>query len=212
MTKTSYVSTIDRLKTLPDVFTLSLMATKFTLSKRHAGILVSRMVDAGFAAPAGPRSGVYYNIFRTHEITGAMRNAALFTVYPSAILAGETVLHNAEWITQAPQSITVAVLSRPTYVKLDGFDIFGRMRSWFAKVNDALVDSDTASFSTFGLRSLPPAYALLDVYTRQDDAWQAKEDDLDIDDEGIQAINDAARVLGVKVPDFLEASMPSMLL
>jgi hypothetical protein len=97
-----------------------------------------------------------------------MMGTACEILYPSAVLSGESVLHNAGWMTPIPANVSVAVLSRRSYAKLDGFEITGRPKSWFLRVHPSIVAPYQAEFSTYGMRTLPPALALADLYARRD--------------------------------------------
>jgi hypothetical protein len=199
------VSAIDRLRNVPDVFTLSRLASVSGVDRKHATVLLARWTEAGFARPAGPRSGVYYNLLARREITAEMKGTACEILYPSAVLTGESVLRNAGWTTQIPANINVAVLSRRTYAKLDGFEITGRPKAWFVRVHPSIIAPREAEFSTYGLRTLPPALALADLYAREG-AWRPDEDDLDIEPEQAVGLAEAFGRLGVEPPDFLIAA------
>jgi hypothetical protein len=179
------VSAIDRLRNVPDV--------------------LARWTEAGLAWPAGPRSGVWYNLLKRQEITAEMKGTACEILYPSAVLTGESVLHNAGWTTQIPANISVAVLSRRTYAKLDGFEITGRPKAWFVRVHPSIIAPHEAEFSTYSLRTLPPALALADLYARED-AWRPHDDDLDIEPEQAGGLAEAFGLLCVEPPDFLIAT------
>lgn len=115
--------------------------------------------------------------------------------YPSATLCGESVLHAAGWITQIPAQLSVAVLSRPSYVSLHGFDIRGRPLSWFRKIHSLMDPSETKRI--YGLRALTPALALADMYA-DPKAWHPNPDDLDIPTEDRQSVLSAFELLGVR--------------
>jgi hypothetical protein len=114
--------------------------------------------------------------------------------YPSVVLMGESVLHEAGWITQIPAQLSVAVLSRRSYVSFHGFEIHGRPLSWFKKVH-SFIDPE-AQKRVYNLRALPPAIALADLYA---DAagWHPDPDDLDILREAYDAVAFAFALLGV---------------
>jgi hypothetical protein len=114
--------------------------------------------------------------------------------YPSAILCGESVLHAAGWITQIPAQLSVVVSSRPSYVSLHGFDIRGRSISWFRKIHPQLEPS--AEKWVYGLRALPPALALADLYA-DPDGWHPDPDDLDIPDSDHDSVLSAFELLGL---------------
>lgn len=194
-------SSIERLRELPEVFTLSAVASLGAMPKKTATVYLSRWSAASLVEASGPRSGVYFNLIKSPVISGEMRLKALLATYPSAILIGESVLHSAGWTTQVPRKTSVAVISRRSYVQLDGFEISGRPISWFKKVHGALLKPEDADFTTYGLRALPPAFALADLYGTKH-AWHPDPDDLDVDEDQVEATVEAARILDV---DILEA-------
>jgi hypothetical protein len=142
-----------------------------------------------------------YVKLKCNEVDGSLRIAALLFEYPSAMLCGESVLHAAGWITQIPARLSVAVISRPSYVSLHGFDIQGRPLSWFKKVH-ASVDP-SADKRLYGLRTLPAPLARADMYGNSK-AWHPDVDDLDIPQKEAASVGAAATLLGVELPAPLE--------
>jgi hypothetical protein len=119
------------------------------------------------------------------------------TTFPSlayAGLCGESVLHAAGWITQIPAQLSVAVLSRPSYVSLHGFDIRGRTLSWFRRIHPLLDPAPEKRI--YGLRALSPALALADLYA-DPGGWHPDPDDLHIPDEELETVPSAFEILGV---------------
>jgi hypothetical protein len=104
---------------------------------------------------------------------------ALLMAYPSALLTGESVLHAAGWITQIPQQIHVAVEKRRSYVQMAGVALHPKPLNWFRTVPILLPTQ--AKFSSYGLRTLPPAWALADLLA-DPLAWHPDADDVDIPD------------------------------
>jgi hypothetical protein len=113
------------------------------------------------------------------------------------MLCGESVLHEAGWITQIPARLSVAVISRPSYVSLHGFDIQGRPLSWFKKVHPAVDPSPDKRI--YGLRALPPPLALADLYGDAK-GWHPDVDDLHIPQESLALVGAAAKQLRVELP------------
>lgn len=107
------------------------------------------------------------------------------------------MLHVASWIAQIPARLAVAVLSRSSYISLYGFDIHGSSRSWFKKIHSASQSSGNTPI--YGLRALPPALALADLYA-DPKAWHPDIDDLDIPDEAANDVLAACRLLKAELP------------
>jgi hypothetical protein len=188
---------VERLRGLPEVFTLAGFRKITGFSPNAAAVCLKRWKTRGLIEPAGDRAGIYFNKLRRAEIDSSDRVCALLFEYPTAVLCGESVLHAAGWITQIPARLSVAVLARPSYVSLHGFEIHGRSRSWFRKVHRAV--SAAGNAPVYGLRALPPALALADLYGNPK-AWHPDADDLDVPREQEAALLAASKLLGVKLP------------
>jgi hypothetical protein len=186
-------SALSRLKDLPEAFTFAGFCKLSHFSNNAASVCLRRWKEKGLIEPAGERAKIYFNKLRAPQIDSAMRVAALLFEYPSAILCGESVLHAAGWITQIPAQLSVAVLSRPSYVSLHGFDIRGRPLSWFRKIH--LLMDLAAEKRVYGLRALSPALALADLYADRD-GWRPDPDDLDVPDQDRGSVSSAFELLG----------------
>lgn len=200
------IDAVSRLRSLPEVFTLGGFCKSTGFSQKAAAVCLRRWKTRGLIQPAGDRAGIYFNTLKSPEIGSAQRIDALLFEYPSAILCGESVLHGAGWITQIPAGLSVAVLSRPSYVSLHGFEIHGRSRSWFKKIHSAVNATDNPR--RYGLRALPPALALVDLYA-DDKAWHPDIDDLDIPDDCTGAVLAASKLLKVDLPVPLKKTLES---
>lgn len=86
-------------------------------------------------------------------------------IYPSAVVRGESILHSADWITQIPQRINIAVLESRTYVDISGFVLSPKNKDWYQKVDGYLLTLENND-DTYGLPGLPPALALADLYNK----------------------------------------------
>jgi hypothetical protein len=179
---------------LPEAFTFAGFCKLTRFSNEAAAVCLRRWKEKDLIEPAGERAKIYFNKLRSPQVDGALRVAALLFEYPSAILCGESVLHAAGWITQVPAQLSVAVLSRRSYVSLHGFEIRRRPLSWFRKIHP-LVDP-AVDKRIYGLRALPPALALADLYA-DPKAWHPDPDDLDIPDEHREPVLAAFELLGV---------------
>jgi hypothetical protein len=187
-------SALTRLRELPEAFTFAGFCKLNRFSNNAASVCLRRWKEKGLIEPAGERAKIYFNKLRSPQVDGALRVAALLFEYPSAILCGESVLHAAGWITQIPAQLSVAVLSRPSYVSLHGFDIRGRPLSWFRKIHPLMEPS--AEKRVYGLRALPPALALADLYADRD-GWHPDPDDLDIPAQDHDSVLSAFELLGL---------------
>ncbi len=198
---------LSRLRELPDTFTFAAFLRFTGLSANAAGVYLRRWKVRGLIEPAGDRAGIYFNKLKLPVIDGSHRVQALLFEYPTAILCGESVLHAAGWITQIPAQLSVAVMQRPSYVSLNGFVIHGRPQSWFVKVHDAV--NAKKNPPVYGLRALPPALALADLFA-DPKAWHPDADDLDVPKGEVRKVKAAAKLLGVWNQNFASTVIPKV--
>lgn len=191
-------SAVARLQSLPEAFTFAAFCKLTGLSKQAAAVWLNRWKKKNLIEPAGDRAGIYFNKLKCPAPDSSLRIEALLYEYPSAILCGESVLHATGWITQIPARLTVAVLRRPTYVSFHGFEIRGQPLSWLRRVQRAV--NAPSNDRIYGMRALPPAFALVDLYA-DSRAWHPDVDDLDIPAEDADAVRAASRALDVKLPE-----------
>jgi hypothetical protein len=187
-------SALTRLKELPEAFTFAGFCKLNRFSNEVAAVCLRRWKEQGLIEPAGGRAKIYFNKLRAPEVDSELRVAALLFEYPSATLCGESVLHAAGWITQIPAQLSVAVLARPSYISLHGFDIRGRPLSWFRKIHP-LMDLSVEK-RVYGLRTLPPAVALADLYA-DPKGWHPDPDDLDIPYQDHDSVLSTFELLGL---------------
>jgi hypothetical protein len=200
-------SAIDRLRQLPEAFTFAGFRRLTGLSDEAAAVWLHRWKKKDLIEPAGDRAGIYFNKLKLAQPDASIRVEALLFEYPSATLIGESVLHAAGWITQIPARITVAVLRRPTYVSFKGFEIRGRPLAWFKTVHAAVNAPDNQR--VYGMRALPPAFALADLYA-DPKGWHPDPDDLDIPPDQLGAVTSACQRLHVALPTPLSNAVGSV--
>lgn len=189
-------SALDRLRELPEAFTFSGFCKLNGFSNAVAAVCLRRWKEKGLIEAAGDRARIYFNKLLSPEVDSTLRVAALLFEYPSAVLCGESVLHAAGWITQIPAKLSVAVLSRPSYVSMHGFEIRGRSLSWFRKIHPLIDRAERTR--VFGLRALPPEVALADLYA-DPKGWHPDPDDLDIPQDRHHAVLSACELLGLEL-------------
>lgn len=197
-------SAIDRLRDLPEAFTLAAFRRLTGLSDNAAAVCLHRWKTKDLIEPAGERAGIYFNKLKVPQPDTALRAEALLHEYPSAILCGESVLHAAGWITQIPAQLTVAVLHRPTYVSFRGFEIRGRPLSWFSAVHADV--NARGNDRVYGMRALPPAFALVDLYGDLE-AWHPDPDDLDVPPNKIGEVLSGSERLRIPLPASLRDAL-----
>jgi hypothetical protein len=200
----SYRSGRDRLLELPDVFSVAVLSRVMNIAKPAALVYLSRWSQRRWVAPAGPRTGIYFNLVRLPKAESELRTEALRMRYPSATLCGASVLHAAGWTTQIPANMHVAIEARRTYAQFTEFELHPRPLEWFrvAQADHALLAATAASFSSYGLRTLSPAWALADLMETKG-AWHPDPDDLDIsarDERAVESARLAIRTLRSRAP------------
>lgn len=191
------VSSVQKLLGLPECFTDKTFSRFTGLSGESSQVALSRMKSAGLVRSAGNRSGVYYNLIKDREADTKYLIHALLFVYPSAVLSGESVLHNAGWITQIPSAITVCVVERPSYQKIDGVLIEGRPPVWFKTNHSSLLSTEAAGFATYGLKSLPPEKAVVQMFEKPSGL---DVDDFDIPEESVEIVQKEFDLAGIDNP------------
>jgi hypothetical protein len=175
----------------PEVLSLPWICRQADWTPARASVYIARWQQQGFLAKAGPRTGLYFNLIKSAgDITTAMRVEALRLAHPTAVLIGESVLHANAWITQVPQALSVAVLSARAPAQMEGFTLHHRPRRWYITEQPHLVKPQDADWSTYGLKAVPPARALIDLY-RDPKAWHPDPDDLDLDASAQVGIREA---------------------
>lgn len=190
-------SAIDRLRRLPEAFTFAGFRRLTGFSENAAAVCLHRWKKKDLIEPAGERAGIYFNKIKNPQPDTALRVEALLYEYPSAILCGESVLHAAGWITQIPAQLTVAVLSRPSYVSFRGFEVRGRPLSWFDAVHADV--SARGNERVYGMRALPPALALVDLCA-DPKAWHPDPDDLDVPPDQAREVLRGSERLRIPLP------------
>ncbi len=211
----SPVAAFERLLALPDLLTLNTFVRATGMSRPSAKVTLSRWASRGLVESAGPRTGIYFNRVRDRDGQRASAVAALLLRYPSATLCGASVLHAHGWTTQIPRELHVAVEQRRSYAQIHGVVLHPRPLQWFRDMHaaqamvspeftgasgssSAAASAPGPGASSYGLRSLLPAWALADAYA--DDSgrsWHPDEDDLDIPEEAQLDATQACQAMGI---------------
>jgi hypothetical protein len=196
-----YVSALDRLRALPEVFDLRDIEVMTGWSQKAAIVSASRWRDSGLAASLGPRAGVYFNLVKEPD---GPRNRLAEAVYKAlrapVVAIGATALHFHGWTTQRPKLFEIAVpvtaklRSLPTF---DGVNLVARNRHWFSAVAAAQEPGPG------GFKVLKPEWALADAIGVRGTVvtggkpWKPDADDIDLPDEDglAERILDAARAM-----------------
>lgn len=167
------VSSIERLRSLPELFRGADLTTRFRWSSKTASQYLYRWKLRGLVEALGGHSDLYANLLVSRHPNW---ERALVAAMPSALLIGIEALRQAGWTTQIPQRPTVAVdTSQPVYTT-PRFDLAPRAPQWFERVRPGIKGS-----AREGLPRLSPAWALADLLNTA--AWGACglwPDDIDL--------------------------------
>jgi hypothetical protein len=193
----TYISSLDHLRSLPAVFRLSTLAKMMNVTPDAASVYINRWKRNGMVAAAGPRVGIYYNLVIDRDAKENHQHTAILMEYPSAVLRGASVLHAHGWITQIPQQLEIAALTRASYPAMDGVSVFPRPQSWYQAVHHVIQNGRDA---IHGLPALHPAWALADLFLTDED-WHPDIDDLDLNDEDWTQVATAFVELGINPPE-----------
>jgi hypothetical protein len=205
----SYQNSADLLRTLPDVFSLNSLSLRMGRPKNEVLVYLDRWKRKQWVRAAGKRSGYYYNIFRNPD-AGHRQIDVVHSLYPSAVLIAESVLHLTGWTTQIPAKPVVAILSRGSVVPVDGVEIQTRPQSWYVKLSPLFVKPSAErgggeALTAYGIPALPPAYALADMW-RSSGNWHPDPDDLDLDTHQWVHVAQAFQAIGVPFPKIYETA------
>jgi len=164
-----------KFRELPPFLTKSDLRRLAGRKEDHLKVSINRWIKRGILKKAGERSGMYYNlvndpVWQNHVLAAVTRK------FPSAILAGPSVLHAHGCQTQIPSSFHVIVLTKRTLPSMDNVVWMPRPRKWYA----ANIPED----NLYGIRSLSPRQALQDglEHAKNPGAWVPDMDDIDMDE------------------------------
>lgn len=186
------VSSLDRLRQLPEVFTLKTAASMFSWDEKMASRYITRWKRSGFVSSLGERTGVHFNLLKNPDAPRDLFLHAVGHVFPGAVLVGATALHASGATTQIPVSLDIAIPYRPSYPAIPGIDIVTRPRAWFRSVHDTLVKDRT-------LPRLTAELALADACVNG--GWRPDPDDIEFDEIDSDLLKKAFAMFNAEIPD-----------
>lgn len=180
----------NKLSRFPPIFTLThLKQCTPEMSDGTRRVIVHRLMRYGLLRSAGARSGLYYNMVADPMANEKHRQTALFHLFPSAVLGGMTILHNAGWITQIPVHLHVNILNnRKSFPRLDGVYMYLRRKSWYRSMIYFLD-------ATYSVNALLPEAALADLVLYEQGTLPFDGEDLYITESQMKKTYEIARVL-----------------
>ena len=191
----NYVSAINRLAGLPDVFTGSDLTLLCGWSKQVASTYLASWRRAGLIKSLGGRADVHMNL--VVERVPALEKAFV-RAYPLSCKIGADILRNAGWTTQIVSRVEVAIPSDVPVHGIEDLDLALRPVGWFHRLRPGM------DINPGALTRLRPAWALAEmIFRAQDrrvrDAWLLAPDDLELEEAfGDPEMPRAAAALGVE--------------
>lgn len=175
MTQRVYTSAIERLASLPEVFTGRDLTVLYGWTSGICSSYLAQWRKAGLIESLGGRSDVHMNRVGNRLLNFEL---ALRRAYPQALKLGVDVLRAAGWTTQIPSSIEVAVPTGSAAYSVKGFAISTRTAKWMERARPGVERVQD------GLDRLQPAWALADMLARARDArvrhvWLLDPEDVD---------------------------------
>ncbi len=176
MTQRIYTSAVNRLASVPEVFTGGDLAVLFGWKSAICSSYLASWRKAGLVKSLGGRSDVHMNLVRNRQ---ANPEVALRRAFAQAVKVGVDVLHEAGWTTQILSTLEVAVPVGSCTYDLEGFAISTRTAKWFERITPGVQKVQ------HGIDRLHPAWALADMLARAQDgrvrnAWLLDPEDLDL--------------------------------
>jgi hypothetical protein len=185
---------LDRLRELPEVFSLGMVCTLFEMTRGMASTYISRWKDVGLVSSLGEKTGVHFNLLRDPDGPQSRRLDALAYLLPGSRIIGASALHAAGWTTQFPRSLEIAAPPRRSFPTIPDVEISKRPRDWFSGPGRRI-------FRMGAIPILDPATALADAWVSG--SWRPDPDELEWDEVDVEALRRAFADLGMDVPQIL---------
>jgi hypothetical protein len=185
---------LDRLRELPEVFSLGMACTLFGMTRGMASTYIARWKEAGLVASLGEKTGMHFNLLRDPDGPQTRRLDAIAYLLPGSRIIGASALHAAGWTTQIPRSLEIAAPPRRSYPAIPDVEIARRPRDWFAGPGRRIARAGSVPI-------LDPATALADAWVSG--SWRPDPDELEWDEIDRDAVCRAFSTFGMDLPDIL---------
>lgn len=195
------IRSLDRLKSLPEVFTLATVCGLFGMTQGMASTYIGRWKEAGLVSSLGERTGVHFNLLTSPNAPEERRNDAIAYLLPGARIVGASALHAAGWTTQIPRSLEIAVPYRRSLPNIPDLQVSTRPKLWFATIGRHVLREGP-------IPVLAPAEALADAW--RTGSWHPDIDELEWDEIDRSALEAAFRDQGLKLPPDWEGDEPRL--
>jgi len=191
MSKTR-ISAFDRLKELPEVFTVNTTVSTLDCTRGMASTYIARWRENGFISSLGPRAGVHFNLLKNPRAAEELRMEAIGYLFPGAVVAGVSAVHAAGWTTQFPRQTEIFIPNRRSYPSVDDAEIHCRPLSWMKMAKQWVKEPGPVPY-------LDPAFALADCV--HSGIWTPDPDDIEWDEADAPALSRAFGLFDMELPD-----------
>lgn len=192
--KKEYRSFHEKLKMLPDFFSINTACKILALPRQSVRNDLSSWTKKNYLEPFGPKCGLYFNTYKNPRSKKDFWHNALLELYPDAVFCGVNVLRSASWMTQISRKSEIIVRKRPVYMEISDVELMPRSKAWYKRYWPGIRDEE-------GKKSLLPEYALVDMC--EQNKYIPDPDDLFLEDEDVEKIKKAFSDLKVDIPEKL---------
>lgn len=192
MTSRSRISAFERLKDLPEVFTLKTAADALGCTPRMASTYIARWKEAGMAASLGPRAGVHFNLVRNPDAASEHRMAAVALLFPGAVIGGVSAVHAAGWTTQFPRQTEIMIPNCRSFPQVEDAEIQTRSLRWMRAARSWVRQAGDVPW-------LDPAFALADCVASGN--WVPDPDDIEWDEVDATALRRSFDWFEIDIPE-----------
>ena len=185
-------SAIDRLRELPEVFTLNTAAALLRLGPGNASTYIARWKESGLVSSLGPRTGVHFNLLKNPSADKDLRMEAIAYLFPGAVIGGVSAVHAAGWTTQFPRQTEIMIPKRRSFPAVDDAVISMRPLSWMRAAKNWVATEGAVPW-------LNPAFALADCIDQN--IWCPDPDDIEWDEVNASELRRAFHQFNIEVPE-----------
>jgi hypothetical protein len=188
----SRISALDRLRGLPEVFTLNTAASHLGCSTKQASTYINRWGESGLTSSLGPRTGMHFNLLRNPNAASELRMDAIGYLFPGAMVGGVSAVHAAGWTTQFPRKTEIIIPKRRSFPSIDEAEVSCRPLKWIKEARNWTVSEGPVPY-------LNPAFALADCVAN--DVWTPDPDDIEWEEVDVPALVKAFAWFDVEIPE-----------
>ncbi|KKN90428.1 hypothetical protein LCGC14_0227970 [marine sediment metagenome] len=185
-------SAIERLRELPDVFTLNTAAALLKLEPGNASTYIARWKESGLVSSLGPRTGVHFNLLKNPLADKELRMEAIAYLFPGAVIGGVSAVHAAGWTTQFPRQTEIMIPKRRSFPAVEDAAISMRPLPWMRAAKNWVSQEGVVPW-------LNPAFALADCIDQN--IWRPDPDDIEWDEVNVADLRLAFHQFSLEMPE-----------